>query len=56
MAEIVYPVSHAEQSTPGTSQRVPADPVATVGVPFGQVLAAQARQTLTDVCASPEME
>ena len=38
VAEIVYPVSHVEQSTPATSQRVPAVvPVATVGVPFGQV-------------------
>ena len=37
VAESVYPVEQAEQSTPATSQRVPADPVATVGVPFGQV-------------------
>ena len=37
VAVIAYPESHAEQSTPAMSQRVPADPVATVGVPFGQV-------------------
>ena len=37
VAESVYPVEQEEQSTPATSQRVPADPVATVGVPFEQV-------------------
>ena len=35
---MAYPVSHVEQSmAPAAPQRVPAVPVATVGVPFGQV-------------------
>jgi len=34
----VYPVAHAEQSTAASaSQRVAPVPVATTGVPFGQV-------------------
>ena len=42
-AERVYPVPQAEQSTaPAAPQRVPSAPVATVGVPFGQVHATTA--------------